>query len=100
MILTLPGTSGRTILVLAHRDSAGGPGAATSAAATATLLGLADDLGRSRRERTLVFASTDGGCDGDRGRRRADRGAPRPRDVDAALVISQPGVPRARGRPS
>jgi hypothetical protein len=49
VILTLPGSSERTILVLAHRDSAEGPGAVTSAAATATLLGLADDLGRSRR---------------------------------------------------
>ncbi len=92
VILTLPGSSQRTILVLAHRDSVDGPGAATSAAATATLLGLADDLGRSRRSKTIVLASTDGGSDGAEGARELIEGLPRPEDVDEAIVISQPGA--------
>ena len=78
VILTLPGSSERTILVLAHRDSAEGPGAATSAAATATLLGLADDLGRSRRTKTMIFASTDGGSDGAEGARKLIEDLPAP----------------------
>ena len=93
VILTLPGSSERTILVLAHRDSAEGPGAATSAAATATLLGLADDLGRSRRSKTIIFASTDGGSDGAEGARKLIEDLPDADLVDEAIVISQPGVP-------
>ena len=93
VILTLPGTSVRTILVLAARDSAEGQGATTSASATATLLALADDLGHSRRNRTLVFASTDGGSDGTEGADHLVDALPDPGVVDEALVISQPGVP-------
>ena len=92
VILTLPGSSERTILVLAHRDSAEGPGAVTSAAATATLLGLADDLGRSRRTKTMIFASTDGGSDGAEGARKLIEDLPAPGAIDEAIVISQPGV--------
>lgn len=92
VLLTLPGSSARTILVIAHRDSAEGPGAATSAAATATLLGLADDLGRSRRTKTMIFASTDGGSDGAEGARKLIEDLPEPDAIDEAIVISQPGV--------
>ena len=92
VILTLPGSSERTILVLAHRDSAEGPGAATSAAATATLLGLADDLGRPRRTKTMIFASTDGGSDGAEGARELIEDLPAPSAIDEAIAISQPGV--------
>lgn len=95
VILTLPGNSDRTILVVAGRDSPQGPGATGSAAATATLLGLADDLGRSRRDRTLILASTDG-LDGAEGAAELVEALPRPDDVEAALVISQPGVARPR----
>jgi hypothetical protein len=91
VILTLPGDSDRTILVLAARDSPSGPGATSSAAATATLLGLADDLGRSRRDQTLILASTDG-LDGAEGAAELVEALPRPEDVEEALVISQPGV--------
>lgn len=92
VILTLPGNSDRTIVVLAARDSASGPGATTSASATATLLGLADALGRSRHEQTLIFASTDGGGGGAGAEQLIDA-LPDPAAIDAALVISQPGVP-------
>ncbi|HET6831426.1 MAG TPA: M28 family peptidase, partial [Solirubrobacterales bacterium] len=95
VILTLPGTSDRTILVLAARDSPRGPGAASSAAATATLLEVADDLGRSRREQTLILASTDG-AEGAEGAARLVEGLPRAEDVEEALVISEPGVPDPR----
>lgn len=95
VILTLPGSSDRAILVIAGRDSPRGPGATSSAAATATLLGLADDLGRSRRGRTLILASTDG-LDGAEGSAELVEALPRPDDVEEALVISQPGVTRPR----
>ena len=97
VLLTLPGDSERTLLVVAHRDSADGPGAATSAAATAELLSLADALGRSRPR-----ADADLRLDRRRLRRRPRARAelienlPRPEAVDAALVISQPGVPDPR----
>ncbi len=92
VILTLPGASAQTVLVIAHRDSADGPGAATSAAATAQLLSLADALGGARHERTLILASTDGGSDGAAGARELIENLPRPEEIDEALVISQPGV--------
>ncbi|MCB0876938.1 MAG: hypothetical protein KDB46_12165, partial [Solirubrobacterales bacterium] len=91
VILTLPGISERTILVLAARDSAEGPGAATSASATATLLGLADDLGRSRRNKTLVFASVAGGTEGVE---QLVDALPDPGAVEAAFAVTQPGVER------
>lgn len=92
VLLTLPGGSEQTILVVAHRDSAAGPGAATSAAATAELVGLADNLGGSRHARTIILASTDGGSEGASGVRELIEGLARPGDIDEALVISQPGV--------
>jgi len=92
VILTLPGSSDRTILLLAHRDSAEGPGAATSAAATAALLGLADDLGRSRRTKTMIIASTDAGSDGAEGARKLIDELPDPDAIDEAIVVSQPGA--------
>lgn len=91
VVLTLPGNSERTLLVIAHRDSDSGPGTATSAAATAELLTLAEALGRSDREGTLIFASTDGGSIGALGARELAENLPRAEAVDAALVISQPG---------
>lgn len=92
IVLTLPGDSQRTLLVLAHRDAASAPAAATSAAATAQLLALADAFGRADRDATLIFASTDGGTVGAVGARQLVENLPRPGDVEAALVIDQPGV--------
>ena len=96
VILTLPGISDRTILVVAARDAPEGTGATTSASATSTLLGLADDLGRSRRNKTMIFASTDGGGDGTEGVEELIDALPQPENVEAAFVIAQPGVPEPK----
>ncbi len=91
LILTLPGESARSVVVLAARDSASGPGAASSAAATAALLELVDKLRTSRHTKTLVFVSTDGGSDGAAGARVfAERYAERDM-IDGAVVLWQPG---------
>jgi hypothetical protein len=91
LILTLPGESPRSVVVLAARDSASGPGAASSAAATATLLELVDKLRTARHTKTLVFVSTDGGSDGAGGAREfAERFAQRSL-IDGAVVLWQPG---------
>lgn len=91
LVLTLPGESARSVVVLAARDSASGPGAASSAAATATLLELVDKLRTYRHTKTLVFVSTDGGSDGAAGARVfAERFAERDL-IDGAVVLWQPG---------
>ncbi len=91
LILTLPGESAHSVVVVAARDSASGPGAASSAAATATLLELVDKLRTSRHTKTLVFVSTDGGSDGAAGAREfAERFAERDL-IDGAVVLWQPG---------
>jgi len=64
VILTLPGNSARTVVVMAPRDSAGGPGAASSAAATGMLLQLVNQLRTQSHNKTLVFVSTDGSSAG------------------------------------
>ena len=92
VVLTLPGSSEKTLLVVAHRDSAEGPDAAGSAAATAVLVGIAEDLGGSRHDRTIVIASTDGGSDGAEGARELIDSLPNSDSVESAIVISQPGV--------
>ncbi len=92
MLLTLPGATEETILIIAHRDAAEGPDAAGSAAATATLIGLAEDLGGSRHERTIVLASTDGGSDGAQGARELIDALPTAASIESAIVISQPGA--------
>ncbi len=96
VILTLPGISDRTILVVAARDAPEGTGATTSASATSTLLGLADDVGRSRRNKTMIFASTDGGGDGTEGVEELIGALPQPENVEAAFVVTQPGVPEPK----
>ncbi len=96
VILTLPGESGRGLLILAHRDGANEPAAASSAAATAVVLELAERLGASRHAQTIVLASTDGGTVGGLGTRELVRALPGIEDIDAALVISQPGAQKER----
>ena len=91
LILTLPGESARSVVVLAARDSAIGPGAASSAAATATLLELVDKLRTSRHTKTLVFVSTDGGSDGAAGAREFAERYPDRDLIDGAVVLWQPG---------
>ena len=91
VIMTLPGESARSVVVLASRDSASGPGAASSAAATATLLELVNQLRNSSHTHTLVFVSTDGGSDGARGARQFIAQFPERDLIDGVIVVSQPG---------
>jgi hypothetical protein len=87
----LRGRSDRQVVILAHRDSAGRPGAA-AASGTAVLLELAQALDALDRRRTIVFVSADGGTEGLAGARRfAERYADRQK-VEAALVLDDIGA--------
>jgi hypothetical protein len=92
ILLTLPGSRGRAILIVAERDTRGGSGAASSASATGVLLQLAAELGVAGRERTLIFGSIDGAGAEAEGARELIAALPERRVVDAAVVISQPGA--------
>ena len=92
VLLTLPGDSDRSILVLAARDAAHRPGAASSAAATGALLQLADDLVTAQHSHTLILASTDGGTAGASGATELMAGLEDPDSVDAVIVLDAPGV--------
>lgn len=89
VILTIPGASDETILVLASRDSDRDLGAATSASATAELIGLARALGTERHDRTIMLASIDGGAEG---ASELIDSLPRPEDIGVAIALAQPGV--------
>ncbi len=91
VILSLPGGSPSTLVVIANRDTARAEGAASSAAATGILLQLAEQLGSSRHNKTILLVSTDGGADGQLGVREFVAAYPQIDDVEAAIVISQPG---------
>lgn len=97
VLLTLPGDPASTIVVLAGRDSARGPGAASSAAATGVLIELANALGLSGHERTFVLASTSGTAAGAAGARELLDGLPERDSVEAVIVVSQPGASAPRG---
>jgi len=92
VILTLPGETDSTVLVIAARDSASGPGAASSAAATATLVELADVLAATEHTKTIVLVSTDAGGEGSAGAREFIEGYPDRDLVEAAIVVGQPGA--------
>ncbi len=98
VLITLPGSSDRTIVLLAGRDSDRVPAAASSAAATALLVELAAELGGSDHAATLVLASVDGTTQGSVGTRELIDGLADGDQVDAAIVISQPGA-RERTQP-
>jgi hypothetical protein len=91
LILTLPGESPHSVVVLAARDTASGPGAVSSAAATAMLLELVDQLRNSQHTKTLVFVSTDGGSDGASGAGEFAARYPASSLIDGAIVLWQPG---------
>ena len=91
VLLTLPGTSDHAIVVLAGRDTREGEGAASSAAATGVLLELVNELSVAGRRRTLILASTSGASAEGQGARELIEGLPDRTEVDAAVVISQPG---------
>jgi hypothetical protein len=87
----LRGRSDRQVVILAHRDSAGRPGAA-AASSTAMLLELAQAMDALDRRRTMVFVSADGGSEGMVGAKRfAERYVDRQK-VEAALVIDDLGA--------
>lgn len=94
VLLTLPGHGQDVLLVVASRDSNRGTDPGGSAAATAGLLTLADALGGSRHERTIVLASTTASSDGAAGVRELVGALPAPEGITAAIVISRPGLPR------
>ena len=96
VILTLPGDSARTVVLLAPRDSASGPGAASSAAATATLLELVDEMRTQSHTKTLVFVSTDGSSAGAAGAREFAQHYPERDEIDAAIDLWQPGSANPR----
>ncbi len=91
VILTLPGDLAPTVVLLAPRDSASGPGAASSAAATATLLELVNELSTQSHTKTLVFVSTDGSSAGAQGAREFAQSYPQRDEIEAAIDIWQPG---------
>ena len=91
----LRGRSDREVVIMAHRDSVGRPGAA-SASGTAVLLELTQALDALDRSKTIVLVSTDGATADDAGARRfADRYPGRDK-VDVALVLDDIGAATAR----
>ena len=92
LIATLPGESNRQIALIAPRDVARGSGAVTSTAATAALLEIAQAFSGTTHHKTLVFVSTDGSSIGALGSKRFIRHYSDAGLVDAAIVLSQPGV--------
>jgi hypothetical protein len=88
VLLTLPGETARTVVVVAGRDSERGPGAASSAAATGALVELASSLGIGGHEATYVLVSTSGG---DAGARAAVDAIDDRSPVEAVVALSQPG---------
>jgi hypothetical protein len=92
VILTLPGASDRTIVIVAHRDTAIGPDSTSTAAATGMLVHLAEAFGRTSHDDTLVFISTDGGSDGASGVLEFLDAYPTREHIDAVVVLAQPGA--------
>lgn len=91
--LTLPGTADSRIVIAAPRDCAEGPCAVSSAAATATLLELADTFSAATHEATISFVSLDGSAAGAAGARELAAGLEL-EPADAVVVVGQPGAAR------
>ncbi|MGI9021213.1 MAG: M28 family peptidase [Solirubrobacterales bacterium] len=89
--LTLVGESDEVVLVTAGRDAASGPGAASSAAATAMLLELAETLGGTEHTKTFVLVSTAASTEGAAGLRRFMAAFEEPERIEAAIALHQPG---------
>src|SRR5436305_3728589 len=91
------GESPRQLVVVAGRDADRVPDAAGSAADTASLIEIARTLEGRATQKTLVLASLDGSTLGSAGARRlaADLASAGP--VEAVVVLSDTGVPRANG---
>lgn len=93
----LPGETEETVVIAAARDCDEGPCAATSAASTAALVGLARAFSTTHHRKSFLFASLDGSSAGAAG---AERLAERLQDtpVTGAVVIEQAGVEEIHGR--
>jgi hypothetical protein len=91
----LRGRSDREVVVMAHRDAAGRPGAA-SASGTAVLLELTQALDALDRSKTVVVVSSDGATADDAGARRFAEHYPGRDRVDAVLVIDDVGAREPR----
>src|ERR1700736_4361132 len=86
VIAQRPGATASTpIVVLAHRDAAGGRGARAELSGTAALLELARVFAARETQRTIVLVSTSGGSGGDAG--ATDFAAHPPGAIDAAIVL-------------
>ena len=92
LIATLPGESNRQIALIAPRDVAEGSGAATSAAATAALVEIAEAFSGTAHQKTLVFVSADGSSIGALGAKRFVDDYSDSSLLDAAIVLSQPAL--------
>jgi hypothetical protein len=95
VLLTLPGETDSTVLVVAARDAARSPAAASSAAATGILIELANTFRISHRL-TYVLASVSGSEAGAAGIRELAENIADPGTIDAIVVISQPGAAELR----
>jgi hypothetical protein len=91
------GESTRQLVVIAARDADRVPDAAGSAADTASLIEIARTLEGRVTQKTLVLASVDGSTIGSAGARRLATDLAAGGEVEAVLVLSDTGVPRADG---
>jgi hypothetical protein len=91
------GESPRQLVVVAPRDADRVPDLAGSAADTASLNEIARTLAGALTQKTLVLASLDGSTLGSAGARRLASQLANAGPVDAVLVLSDTGVPDARG---
>src|SRR4051794_964971 len=91
------GESTRQLVVVAPRDADRVPDLAGSAADTASLLEIARTLEGRVTQKTLVLASVDGSTLGSDGARRLAGQLAASGPVEAVEVLTDTGVPRARG---
>jgi hypothetical protein len=92
VILKLPGQSSDEIVLIAPRDTATPPGAASTAAATGALEELASNIGTSQHDKTLVLVSTDGSTEGAAGAKTLADDYLDSQTVDAVVALEQPGA--------
>lgn len=97
VVLRLPGSNDRVVALIAPRDTAGGPGATTSAAATGILMELASELGASAHGATLILASTDGSTAGAAGAKELASSLLDSGDVDGVVILADAGVTDRHG---
>ena len=95
--LVIPGDSSERIVIAAPRDCTAGTCAASSGAATATLVELADALGAVHHTKTIELVSLDGSGDGAAGARQLAGGLDS-EPADAVIVIAAPAA-REPSRP-